>query len=101
MSGHVAQYAAQTGQPVEEVMRRYGLEEPEIPEGLEDVWEWFWELHQGRGSSGFCPLPLSWADMHAWACMSGIALAPWLCRMLRRMDMAWLDEYARAHKKGK
>lgn len=102
MAGHAAQYAAQTGQPLEEVMRRFGLEEPEIPEGFEQVWAWFWELAQGRGSTGFGPLPLAWADMTAWAHMGGIELAPWLGKLFRRMDLAWLDEYARAQpKKGK
>lgn len=101
MAGHVEQYAAQTGKPVAEVMRRFGLTEPKIPEGFEDVWAWFWELHEARGSTGFGPQPLTFADMAGWAAMSGIALSPWLGKVFRRMDRAWLDEYAKAQKEGK
>lgn len=99
MAAHVEQYAAQTGLAVPEVLRRFRLEQPAIPEGFEDVWAWFWELHQGRGHTGFGPLPLSWGDMAAWAGISGIRAAPWLIRLFRAMDTAWLDEYARAQKK--
>lgn len=99
MAAHVEQYAAQTGLPVADAMRRFGLDQPDIPEGFEDVWAWFWELHQARGHTGFGPLPLSWADMAAWAAVSGIGAAPWLIWLFRAMDRAWLDEYARAQKK--
>lgn len=98
---HAEQYAAQTGQDLGGVLARLGLEEPEIPEGFEPVWEWFWELASGRGHTGFAWLPLSWADMDAWARISGIDLQPWLAGIFRAMDRAWLAEAARQQKKGK
>lgn len=98
MGAHVEQYAAQTGESVACAMQKFGLEQPEIPEGFEVVWNWFWELHQGRGHTGFGPLPLGFADMAAWAAISGIELSPWLASALRSMDLAWLDEHAKAQK---
>ena len=88
---HARQYAAQTGENLDDVLEAYGIELPDIPDGLEWIWEWFWELSAGR-QYGFGPLPLSWADMAAWAAISGVALQPWLAGMFRRMDMAYLAE---------
>ena len=101
MLTHAEQYAAQTGQDLGGVLARFGLEEPEIPEGFEVVWEWFWELASGRGHTGFAWLPLSWTEMDAWARMSGVDLQPWLAGIFRAMDRAWLAEAARQQKKGK
>ncbi len=91
---HIAQLCRQTGKTPEEL----GLpadadsapEIPDIPCGGEQLWQWFWELDSGR-NSGMNPCPLGWADMAAWAALTGIALAPWQALLLRRMDGAWLN----------
>lgn len=101
MLAHAEQYAAQTGLDPDEALTLFGLEAPEIPEGFEPVWAWFWELASGRGHTGFAWLPLSWTEMDAWARMSGIDMQPWLAGMFRAMDRAWLAEAARQQKKGK
>lgn len=95
---HAEQYAAQTGAALEDVLARFGLEQPEIPEGWEHVWQWFWELSGGRGHNGFGPLPLSWADMAAWSRICGIELQPWQAAIFRAMDAAWLNEAAKQKK---
>ena len=78
-----------------EALERFGMELPDVPEGFEHLWDWFWELASGRGSNGFGPLPLSWESMAAWAGIAGVPLAPWLARIFRRMDTAWLSEQAK------
>ena len=100
---HVRQYAGQCGVPLREALEKYGLEEPEVPPGGEPLWQWFWELSAGRRHNGFAPPPVSWADMDAWARISGIALQPWQARILRAMDAAWLEaaEAARSKLQGK
>jgi len=101
MLAHAGQYAAQVGLDLDEALTLFGLEAPEIPEGFEPVWAWFWELTSGRGHTGFAWLPLSWTEMDAWARMSGVDLQPWLAGIFRAMDRAWLAEAARQQKKGK
>lgn len=95
---HAEQYARQTGLPLEEALAKFGLEEPEIPEDGEPLWEWFWELSSGRGHTGFGPQPLSWQDMEAWARISGIELQPWQAVIFRAMDRAWLAAVAKRSK---
>ena len=96
---HAKQYARQTGRPLDDVLTAFGLDEPEIPDGGELLWEWFWEMASGRGSSGFGPQPLSWQDMVAWASISGIELQPWQAVIIRSMDRAWLAAVAEQSKK--
>ena len=94
---HAEQYAAQTGKDIEDVLLLFDLTPPEIPDGGEMLWAWFWELASGRGSNGFGPQSLAWGDMTAWAGICGISLQPWHATILRAMDGAWLT--ARAEKK--
>lgn len=82
-------------------MRLFGLEEPQIPPGLEFVWNWFFELAAGRAHNGFAWQPITWADMAAWAAISGIRLAPWLAACFRAMDREWLKIQAEGQQKKK
>ena len=97
LAAHAAQYAAQTGMDPDGALEKFGLAPPAIPPGGEELWNWFWELGSGRGSSGFGPLPISWGDMAAWARLAGLDMQPWEAAILRRMDAAWLDAWARDH----
>lgn len=98
MLAHAEQYAAQTGRELEDVLESFGLTQPEIPEGFECLWQWFWELSAGRSNNGFGPLPLTWPDMAAWAEAGGIDLQPWQTAVFRAMDAAWLQEAAKQQK---
>ena len=85
------QVCRQTGKTPEEL----GLELPEetgpgVPENGEYLWAWFQELSSGRGNNGFGVLPLTWADMDAWARMTGTRPEPWETAILRSMDEAFL-----------
>lgn len=38
------------------------------------------------------PVPLSWATIAYWQSCMGVELAPWLCRLLRRLSVAFVTE---------
>lgn len=67
---------------------------PDIPPDGDVLWQWFWELSSARASSGYGPQPVGWADMAAWARLTGIDLAPWQALALRRMDETYLKTCA-------
>lgn len=99
---HIEQLCRQTGKSPEAL----GLssenipDEPDIPHVGGYLWVWFWELVGGRASNGFCPLPISWTEIEAWARLTSTDLSPYDALTLRRMDAAYLNAYAEA-KQGK
>lgn len=96
---HLEQYAEQTGKSLEEAMAKFGYEEPEIPEGFEFVWEWFFELSDARGHNGYGWNALTNAEISAWANISGIKMRPWLVKCFRAMDREWMKAQAEEQKK--
>lgn len=91
---HAEQVARHTGRPFAEALARLGLAEPDIPPDGALLWSWWRELASGRGNNGFGPLPISWADMDAWARLTGTPLSPWQAGTLRDMDNAFLARVA-------
>lgn len=88
---HLLQVCKQTGKTPEEL--GVSLPEdvaPDVPENGEYLWAWFQELSSGRGNNGFGVLPLSWADMDAWARLTGNQPEPWETAILRNMDDTFL-----------
>ncbi len=67
------------------------LEQIEPPYAARYIWEWFWELHQGRGAGMSGPLPLSWAEIKAWCDLRGLRLENYETDAIRSMDMAFLQ----------
>lgn len=65
-----------------------------IPRAAEHIWEWFWELDQGR-RCGNGPEAIGYADIMAWARLSGEEPRPWEVRLLMTMDVARRAEYGR------
>ena len=41
--------------------------QPDLPEPIEYVWDWWEELSAGRAEGFSGPAPLSWLDIDAWA----------------------------------
>jgi hypothetical protein len=65
-----------------------------FPRVLDDVWIWFNELsHTGRvyGPEGVAQ-PLSSTEILAWSTLHHLQLAPWELRLIRLLDVAWLNE---------
>ncbi len=70
------------------------LDAPRCPEGCSELWAIFRELHSCRGSSGFGPLKITFADLDAYQRVSGTRLAPWELDAIRRADNAFLKDWA-------
>ncbi len=69
------------------------LDCPEPPPQASHVLAWFLELNQGRGSSGFGPLPLGWSEIEAWARLTGKELRPQEVALLKRLDSTYLTVF--------
>ena len=67
----------------------------EFPAGVDYVYGWFMELcHTGRsyGQSGLA-LPLNSSEIWAWSQLNGVRLAPWELRLIRLLDVKWLNAF--------
>lgn len=67
---------------------------PKLPHGCEGLWATFLDLHNSRGSTGFGPAPIRFVDFHAYESVSGIKLAQWELRAIRKADNAYLRREA-------
>jgi hypothetical protein len=48
-------------------------------------------MSRARGSTGFGPAPLSWADIEAWSRVTGTPVDPWEARAIRAIDDAIIE----------
>lgn len=55
------------------------------------LWDWFMELHAARGSNGFGPSPIGFADLAAWAQLTKRAPTAFEVMALRALDHAYLE----------
>ena len=62
---------------------------PEIPYAGLRVWGLFLRLNEQRGA-GFGPCPITYADMLAFARISGEAIRPWEAEVIRALDREFL-----------
>jgi len=68
------------------------VDEPEIPEPLVYLWQWFLELHAGRSKMiGLGTGSLTYADLYFWASLTDTRLHNWETTTLMRLDAVWLD----------
>lgn len=67
---------------------------PNPPPAAEHVWDWFWELSQQRRSG---PEAITWADVWAWAELTGTEIRPREARMLMAMDAAYRGAVQQEH----
>jgi hypothetical protein len=74
---------------------------PELPDGLQSLWAAFLELHDSRGSTGWGPARVTFADMEAHRRMTGTELQPWQVDLIRQADNLWLAEFAPKPKEAK
>ena len=59
----------------------------DIPEPVEHLWDWFWELDSVRGSNGFGPNPLTYSEIRAWSQLTETEITPWEVSVLKKMDV--------------
>jgi len=67
---------------------------PLLPPSCAMLWGDFLELHGARGSTGFGPMRITFADLQAWQVIRGAQLSPWEVDCIRKADDLWLNEFA-------
>lgn len=61
-----------------------------MPEEVAYLVRWFWMIGRGRTGTGYGPNPISWAEVEAWARVTGIQPLLWEISALLELDAAWL-----------
>lgn len=72
------------------------LSTPAPPNAVAHLLGVFAELASARQGGFSAPAPIDWLQMHAYAQLSGQALAPWEWRLIRMLDMTWLQAWHNA-----
>jgi hypothetical protein len=72
---------------------------PEIPDEVQHIWHWYWEIRQGipAGMSG--SEPISHTELAAWAQMARVDVGPALLQQLRSLDVTYLNSVSKAKPK--
>jgi hypothetical protein len=65
------------------------------PYEVEHLWHWFCDLSAVRTGSGFGANPIGYGEIEAWARLTGNDPTPWEVSVLRRMDIAALEKFAK------
>lgn len=68
---------------------------PPLPAAAQRLWGWFAELDAARGSNGWGPNPIGWAELAAWQQLAGVQLTPWEAETLRTLDRVRLAQLNR------
>lgn len=74
------------------------LNGPSLPDGCEQLWTDFLELHARRGATGFGPAHISFADIDGWQRVRRVALPAWQIDAICQADSAYLAEVAKRSK---
>lgn len=62
-----------------------------FPEGMNKIWFWFCELHQGRDYGQHGANPLSYANIKCWADLMDAQPLPREIRVIKRIDALFLE----------
>lgn len=92
---HYEMLAERTGRSVAEIARL-----PDIPIGCEGLWGDFLSLSMARGSNGFGPSRITWADIDAYQRVHHIRFMGWEIEALRRIDSAFMSQAAKRKPQG-
>lgn len=77
---------------------RQELAGPACPPAAEHIWAWFLALDAGRGSSGFGPEPIGWAELEAFGRLQGVQMSALEAGWIRALDRAALAAAAEKKK---
>lgn len=91
MREHLASVARQTGRLPQRLAEARAL-----PEGLEQLWEDFIDLHGCRQNHGFGPSRITFMDIDAWQRVNHVTLPPWQIAAIRAADNAFLASLPRS-----
>ena len=65
------------------------------PDVLAHVWRWFGELSSARGSSGFGPNPLGFAEISAWSQLLDRTPSAVEIELILRLDRQFLQTFSK------
>ncbi len=87
---HLESVERQTGR------RPAALDGPPLPPDVAHVWFWFLELSAARGSNGWGPNALGFADIFAWISLTGTLTRPPEIAAILMLDRLWMSDQAKA-----
>lgn len=64
---------------------------PELPWAGRRVWTIFLDLHETRGSNGFGPSPISYAEIEGYSRMKREPIRPFEVEIIRRLDVEFIS----------
>ena len=64
---------------------------PEIPMEAIDIWDWYWDMRSANGSGFGGPEPVKYTEMEAWSRLTNTELPPGCVRLLRVLDMQYVN----------
>ena len=67
--------------------------QPQVPVGLEEIWQWYWDLRASAGSGINGPEPLRYSEIVAWMTLSKEEILPTHLRFLRILDAQYMRTY--------
>lgn len=94
LRGHLESVARQTGN-----LPATLASEPDYPYALSHLVDWFWDLSSGRGSTGFGPSGLSYAELGYWSRLTGLDPTPFEIEIIKAMDRVYLNKVAEQQSK--
>lgn len=74
---------------------------PELSEELQEIWDWYWAVREAVPSGVNGVVPLSHLEIKAWAEMAHVEITPFILRLLRILDRAYLAGRAEQMKSSK
>lgn len=63
---------------------------PELPEELQEIWDWYWSIREAVPNGANGAEPMSHLEIKAWAEMTNVTITPFILRLLRILDRAYL-----------
>lgn len=68
---------------------------------MELVWSYFSQLHNARTSNGFGANPISYSEISAWNELTDSGITPFEVKIIKRLDIAYLNHQASKQSKDK
>ncbi len=66
---------------------------PTLPAGAALYWSWFRELSAARTWHASGPNPITHAEIHSWASVSGWPIKPRHVAIIRALDEVWIEHF--------
>ena len=72
---------------------------PELPTEATQVWNWYVQIAQSRGSNGYGPNALSNQEIKAFFELEGFMPDAWEVNLIRKLDSAYMQHISKQSEK--